>query len=634
MHGRLASWLVRLSPPPLAMGIAVAAGFIVVETLLVYPLRQFAPIGALAIIAYLPGVLVVSTVWGLWLGAGTSIVSALVFDFFHTPPIGRFDTEDWRDWLGLSVYLMIAGVASSLAQLARTRAVETIERRREADAVAELTRLILGADDVRAVLPEVSDRIAHAMRLPYVEIEPGAVPPREGRVQLPLQPGALVVPAGLPDRVMRRLRDGVVPGLATVLRAGSSLQASRADLQALLMQQAALRRVAELVGHGVDPAELAAAVATEAAELFGPDATRVMRKEGPNSVTVVAEYRTTGVEPMLGRRLDGSGGVTGLVLRDSRPARMDSYEGARGALADLARAEGIQASAGAPIIVDGRVWGVLAALWCDAGPPPRGIEHELARFTELVATAIANTESRAELTASRARLVFAADEARRGIERDLHDRVQQRLVSLGLELRVVEALVPEELGELRSRLSDTAAGLSVAFDDLQRIVRGIHPALLSQGGLVSAIKALARRCPVPVAVRGRPDRPLPGHVEVAAYHVVSEGLANSATHADASEIDVELDIVADASAPDGSAQGEVLSVTVHDNGTGGADPCRGSGLAGVRDRVEALGGTLTLTSPVGHGTSLTVKLPMDGQGRQGTEVDRSFGATRSSAPTP
>jgi signal transduction histidine kinase len=270
---------------------------------------------------------------------------------------------------------------------------------------------------------------------------------------------------------------------------------------------------------------------------------------------------------------------------------------------------------------------VLIAHWGRTAPPPPGTEHDLAQFTELVATAIANAQSRAELTASRARLVFAADEARRGIERDLHDTVQQRLISLGLELRMAEALVPEELGELRSRLSNTAGGLSGVFEDLHRIVRGIHPALLSQGGLGSAIKALARRCPVPVAVHAGPHRRLPSYVEVAAYHVVSEALANSAKHAGASAIDVAVDIVADEAAGSASAPGEVLTVTVRDNGTGGADPDQGTGLAGVRDRVEALGGSLSLTSPAGHGTSLTAKLPLDGQDHQSPDADWSFGHT-------
>ncbi|MEV0567906.1 histidine kinase, partial [Dactylosporangium sp. NPDC050588] len=290
-------------------------------------------------------------------------------------------------------------------------------------------------------------------------------------------------------------------------------------------------------------------------------------------------------------------------------------------------AGGPPASVGAPIFVAGGVWGVVVALGRGAPPPPLGIEHELAKFTELVATAIANTESRAELTASRARLVFAADEARRGIERELHDSVQQRLISLGLELRFAEAMIPKEFGEVRSKLADTAAGLSAAFENLQRIVRGIHPALLSQGGLVPAVKALARRSAVPVAVHGGLNHRLPGYVEVAAYHAISEALANSAKRADVSEVSVEIDVIADDSAMDESAPGAILAVTVHDDGAGGADPDQGSGLAGLRDRVEALGGTLTLTSPAGSGTSVNVKLPMGGQGRQGPESDQSSGGT-------
>ncbi|MEV0570865.1 DUF4118 domain-containing protein, partial [Dactylosporangium sp. NPDC050588] len=378
---------MRVSQPSSAVGIAVGAGFTVAETLLVAPLRQVAPLEALALV-YLPGVLVVSTVWGLWSGVATSILSALAFDYFHTPPTGRFQTEDWRDWLGLSVYLMVATVSASLAQLARARALESIERKREADAVAEMTRLILGADDVRAVLPEASDRIAYAMRLPYAAIEPDPVPRREDQIQLPLDPGALVVPGDVPDRVLRRLQDGVVPGLATVLRAGRSLQANRAGLQALLAQQAALRRVAVLVANGVAFAEIVAAVATEAADLFNADATRVWRWDGPSTVTGVAEYnREPGTESTLGKQVDFAGGVVEVVRHGSRPARIDSYEGRSGPLADLAQAGGMHASVGAPIIVEGRVWGVVVALWRRAGPPPRGREHERANITQLVATA-------------------------------------------------------------------------------------------------------------------------------------------------------------------------------------------------------------------------------------------------------
>jgi signal transduction histidine kinase len=207
--------------------------------------------------------------------------------------------------------------------------------------------------------------------------------------------------------------------------------------------------------------------------------------------------------------------------------------------------------------------------------------------------------SRTELTASRARMVAAGDEARRRIERDLHDGTQQRLVSLGLELRAAEAMVPAGSEELRVQLARTADGLAAAVADLQEVSRGIHPAILSRGGLEPALKALARRSAVPVELHIRADRRLPEQVEVAAYYVVSEALTNAAKHADASLVRVDLEV------PD-----SVVRLAVRDDGAGGADPDHGSGLVGLRDRVEAIGGDLELTSPPGEGTSLLVTIPV------------------------
>lgn len=207
--------------------------------------------------------------------------------------------------------------------------------------------------------------------------------------------------------------------------------------------------------------------------------------------------------------------------------------------------------------------------------------------------------SRAELTASRARVVAAGDVARRRIERDLHDGTQQRLVSLGLELRVTEAMVPPESDELRAQLTRTAQRLAEAVGDLQEVSRGIHPAILSRGGLGAALRTLTRRSAVPVELDVRFDRRLPEPVEVAAYYVVSEALTNAAKHANASLVHVDIE------APDG-----VLQLTVRDDGIGGADPDHGSGLVGLRDRVEAIGGHLEITSPSGGGTSLLVTIPL------------------------
>ena len=207
--------------------------------------------------------------------------------------------------------------------------------------------------------------------------------------------------------------------------------------------------------------------------------------------------------------------------------------------------------------------------------------------------------SRAELTASRARVVAAGDEARQRIERDLHDGTQQRLVSLGLELRAADAIVPPGSDELHAQLAHTAEGLAAALEDLQEVSRGIHPAILNKGGLGPALKALARRSAMPVELDIRGDKRLPEQVEVAVYYVVSEALANTVKHAGASLVRVDLDM-----------QDSVLRLAVRDDGAGGADPDNGSGLVGLRDRVEAIGGDLELTSPPGEGTSLSVTIPV------------------------
>jgi signal transduction histidine kinase len=231
---------------------------------------------------------------------------------------------------------------------------------------------------------------------------------------------------------------------------------------------------------------------------------------------------------------------------------------------------------------------------------PLNTEERLTEFTELVATAIANAESRAELTASRARIVATADATRRRIERDLHDGAQQQLVSLALELRAAQAALPSELAEQRAELSQVVAGLTAVLDELREIASGIHPAILSEGGLGPALKTLARRSPIPVLldvrVQGRP----PESVEVAAYYVVAEMLTNAAKHAQASTVQVDV------AGTDG-----VLHVSVRDDGIGGADPARGTGLVGLRDRVEALNGTVMVDSPRGEGTAIEVALPID-----------------------
>jgi len=246
------------------------------------------------------------------------------------------------------------------------------------------------------------------------------------------------------------------------------------------------------------------------------------------------------------------------------------------------------------------LWGVLFLHAKQARRPfPRDAESRLTGFTELVATAVANAESRAALAASRARIVTAADEARRRIERDLHDGTQQQLVSLMLDVRAVQATVPPQLAELESGLSGIAERVTGVFDQVREVSHGIHPAILSERGLQAALKALARRSAVPVELGLRVERRLPDHAEVAAYYAVSEALANAAKHARASAVQVEL------CADDATAR-----LTVRDNGIGGADPAQGSGLVGLSDRIEAVGGTLQVTSPTGGGTTLLIEIPL------------------------
>jgi signal transduction histidine kinase len=290
--------------------------------------------------------------------------------------------------------------------------------------------------------------------------------------------------------------------------------------------------------------------------------------------------------------------IAALVLESSSPVRVDSFANAFGEIAQEARVVGIRSSVGCPIVVAGRLWGVIAASSKSDALFPPDTESQMAEFTELVSTAIANAESRAELRASRARIVAAGDATRRRIERDLHDGTQQRLVSLGLELRATEASVPPELPELSARLASTTEGLAGALEDLQELSRGIHPAILSRGGLGPAVKTLSRRSAVPVVLDLRLDRRLPDPVEVGAYYVVSEALANTAKHAQASIVHVELE------ADDGT-----VDLSIRDDGVGGADPTRGSGLVGIRDRVDALGGTIEIASSTGKGTTLNVSIP-------------------------
>jgi signal transduction histidine kinase len=370
----------------------------------------------------------------------------------------------------------------------------------------------------------------------------------------------------------------------------------------LAEEQAALRRVATLVARGVPPEEVFAAVTSEAGRVLSAGRAHLGRYEADAMLTSVAAWGdgVTGF-PVGSRWSLGGKNVATIVFETRRPARVDGYADDSGPLGFRAREGGARSAVGTPVIVEGRLWGLMVVSTSGKQPLPASAEARLASFTELVATAIANAESRAELLASRARIVAAADEARRRIERDLHDGTQQQLVSLMLQLRTLQAAVPAGLGEIGDQLARIAGGLAGVFDRVREISQGIHPAVLSERGLAPALRGLARRAPVPVELDLRAGR-LPGPVEVAAYYAVSEAVANAAKHARASAVQVEL-----------GADDAMVRLAIRDDGAGGADPARGSGLTGLGDRIEALGGTLHITSPPGAGTILLIQIPAGNQ---------------------
>jgi len=375
---------------------------------------------------------------------------------------------------------------------------------------------------------------------------------------------------------------------------------SHAALTRLLEEQAALRRVATLAAQGVPPAEIFSAVSDEVARLFGTQAA-VLRFE-PDGPAVVFVGVSKTLELPVGTRWDFQPEMASAqVYRTGSSARIDAmdWSSVSGPVAGAARRLGIVSSVASPIVVEGHLWGAMNVA-SDDELLPFGLEGRLEKFTELLAAAIANTESRSELAASRRRIVAASDEARRRIERDLHDGTQQRLVSIGLAASAAQADVTAGRDELRAELARIAAGLADAAAELQEFSRGIHPAILSEGGLGPTLRTLARRSAVPVDLDVTTNTRFPEPIEIAAYYVASEALANTMKHAQASHIEIALT----------TRQGRLL-LSVRDDGVGGADPARGTGLAGLADRVEALGGSIHVHSAAGTGTHITVDLPLD-----------------------
>jgi signal transduction histidine kinase/predicted RNA-binding Zn ribbon-like protein len=366
----------------------------------------------------------------------------------------------------------------------------------------------------------------------------------------------------------------------------------------------ALRRLAAVVADGASPRETFDAVAMELGRFFETDHVTIQRYEPDESATLVGRWTRRGTPPLTPPS-DGQWPITddtvaATVLRTGKPARIMPAGDLTTRIEAWLWSSGVGHVVGCPVFIEGRPWGVISVLRREGEPLPESAEAHLVQFTVDVGLVLTESERRTELLASQKRVVAAGDEARRRLERDLHDSVQQHLISVGLEVVKAKDIVPAEQKALRNQLSFIADCLNGVQEELREISRGLYPFSLSQDGLVPALRNLARLSRVPVEVEVGVYREVPRHLQVAIYHIASEAVANAAKHAHASSVAVSLDI------RDGLVQ-----LSVIDDGVGGAKPGRGSGLVGLRDRVASLGGKIRVTSPPGEGTSLEVELPVE-----------------------
>jgi signal transduction histidine kinase len=373
---------------------------------------------------------------------------------------------------------------------------------------------------------------------------------------------------------------------------------TRDDLRRLAEEQAALRRVATRVAEGALPSEIFAAVVDEIAGILGLQGIEMARYEPDGTATVIGASGDHPFPAGSAWTLDEPS-VMAAVSQTSRPARIDDYSILPGTIAERVLAAGFRSAIGAPIVVDGATWGAIIAFSTQPERIPERAETRLSQFTELVATAVSNATARADLIASRARIVAAGDQARRRFERNLHDGTQQRLLAVGLDLQRIRAELDAEAQAARDGLEQAERDLGVVLEEVREVSRGLHPPQLARAGLPAALKGLARRSPIPVElaidVGERPPEP----VETAVYYVVSEALTNAIKHSRATVVSVTV-----------TRAQTALRVAIADDGVGGAVAGDGSGLTGLSDRIAAAGGRLTIDSPRGRGTTIAFEVPL------------------------
>jgi signal transduction histidine kinase len=383
-------------------------------------------------------------------------------------------------------------------------------------------------------------------------------------------------------------------------RTARALAATEATQRALADEQAALRRVATLIAGDAPPSRVFDHVTEEVGRLLALPAASVIHYDGERTATIVGTWSKDGKPPFpVGASLDLDGDtVVAKVLRSGTAQRVDRYEQTSGTLAETMRSFGYRAAVAAPVTVHGRLWGVLAAATTSDESLPDGLERRLYDFAELVAQALANADAYEKLAASRARLVEVGDAERMRLERNLHDGAQQRLVSVAVQLSIVAAKLESDPQVARKVLTEAQDELTSGLTELRELARGIHPVVLTERGLGPALDALLTRTPIPVVITELPERRLPANVEAAVYYVVAEAITNVGKYARASGATVSI-----------SHSNEAARVSVTDDGVGGADPARGSGLRGLAARVEALSGHLHVDSTRGRGTRITAEIP-------------------------
>jgi PAS domain S-box-containing protein len=375
------------------------------------------------------------------------------------------------------------------------------------------------------------------------------------------------------------------------------------ELEQLAAEQSGLRRVALLVAGEATPEAVFDAVAAEVARIFSAETAAIARYDDAETATFVGRWNGGPTDAFpADLRLDlREDSAVARVAKTNRSVWIDRYDGVEGEVSERMRSHGIHRAAAAPVTLGGRLWGAVVVAASDTDALPEGdTERRLVAFAQIVALGLANADARAQLLASRKRLVTVADEERRRLERDLHDGAQQRLVTIAQRLYLAQKFHGVDERQTDEQLAICVAEARDAIDDLRRLAAGLHPPILTEAGLRPAIWSLVRRSPLPVTLGTFPEQRFSAEIETAAYYLVSEALANTAKHAqaDSATVDVRIDF-------------ERLVVEVADDGLGGADPGAGSGLRGLSDRVEAVGGSLTITS-TGGGTTLRAEFPVVG----------------------